>query len=512
MNESDNLSINESAETSESFSQKSQTDETTSISENSNDAVEKLEKDGSDMMAGVPTEYFWWDTVHDCHFDGRSDIPIYDEWLMMNTTKGYLEVGEPYIFPLGWKFINITFKGKVYSPGEKIYDEMFLYSSDREAIYKELRYNYEPLLFNVNINYKGLPKDIADTLPAFDTNPILSGSQYQIPEGPKVEGYVSEKYVMIPTAPYESQREIGSEIYVAGGTHANSITYVYKPEEKLEAQPVISHFIDIDGKLLGEETTCTGEIGEAYSTKAKVIPGYTLIRIDGDTDGKFTSTQQQVTYIYLKDDVNHFDGTYADYDGNMITTISDLDRELKIVKNVNVSFLNYKDNKLNLEIVGTTQRLNILGSIQSVTKRIQTQNGRIYYVIIVDNKQYVIHSDAFQAIPTASDLTQESDLAKYQNISLDFSGNYLNQINEVNRTVTLVNNYNVYDLLKTDGDVAIPPYTGTVSSLGMKDDVFTVTQEFVSSYGSKYYKILVDGYSYFINAAAFIIDSVKSFF
>lgn len=101
---------------------------------------------------------------------------------------------------------------------------------------------------------------------------------------------------------------------------------------------------------------------------------------------------------------------------------------------------------------------------------------------------------------------------KYASVSLDFLGNYLDKINSVNHTISLVNNYNVYDLLKTDGDAAIPPYTGTVSSMGLKDNVFTVTQEFVSSYGIKYYKIMVEGYSYFVNAAAFVVESIKEFF
>lgn len=48
--------------------------------------------------------------------------------------------------------------------------------------------------------------------------------------------------------------------------------------------------------------------------------------------------------------------------------------------------------------------------------------------------------------------------------------------------------------------------------MGLKDNVFTVTQEFVSSYGIKYYKILIEGYSYFINSAAFIVEAVKSLF
>lgn len=465
------------------------------------------------MIALAWNEDYWWDTINNRGFTFNNDIPFWSGGKSeINTTQGYIELGEPYIFEIGWEFENITFRGKAYSSGERIYDDLFRAPLDYKAIKQQLRYNYEPQHYNVKIYYRGLPDEIKEILPKVDPTPILNGTMYTIPEPPKVEGYVTEEFAMVWTAPFFTPRMIGSEIYISGGTLSDGISYGYKLEEQLEAKPVISRYLNTEGESIAEETSIIGEIDQEYTTTAKTIHGYTLVKIDGPTSGRFTSNQQVVNYIYLKDDLYNFNGSYIDYAENTVTSITDIERQLKIVKNANLSLLDYDDNKLKVDVIGTTHQSNLVGTVQTVSKRIQTKNGRVYYVLPIDGKQYILHSEAFQALPTSSDFSEESDLDKYASVSLDFLGNYLDKINRVNHTITLVNNYNVYDLLKTDGDVAIPPYTGTVESMGLKDNVFTVTQEFVSSYGIKYYKILVQGYSYFVNAAAFVIESVKSLF
>ncbi|EOH94139.1 MucBP domain-containing protein [Enterococcus pallens] len=464
-----------------------------------------------EMISSITTETFWWDTVHNKNFRYNSDIPPNDAgYCTTNHTQGYLELSDTRKFDVGWKFINITFKGEVYSPGDRIYDEMFLGNPNTEELQKHLRYNFEPLLFNVQISYQGLPSDVVETLPKFDPNPVLSETMYTIPEAPEVEGYVSADYVWFRTSPYDMRVKIGDQISVSGGTISDRFIYIYEP--KVEAQPVVSYYLDTEGNPLADEASTLGEIDEEYTTTAKTIPGYTLVKVEGNTSGKYTAAQQEVRYIYLKDSPGNFDGSYIDYAENTVTSINDVERQLKIVKNANLSLVSYENNKLTSKVIGSTQQANLVGTVQTVSKRIQTENGRVYYMMTIDGKQYILHSNAFQALPTSSDFEQESDLDKYANVSLDFVGNYLDKINSVNHTISLVNNYNVYDLLKTDGDAAIPPYTGTVSSLGLKDSVFTVNQEFVSNNGIKYYRILVEGYSYFINAAAFVIETVQSMF
>lgn len=477
------------------------------------DKQETQKESEIDKIALAYNEDYWWDTINNRGFTYNDDIPFWSGGKSeINTSQGYIELGEPYIFETGWKFVNITFRGNIYSSGDRIYDELFKGILNYQEIEKQLRYNYEPQLYNVKISYRGLPDEIKETLPKVDPNPILNGTMYTIPAPPKVEGYVTEEFALVWTAPFFMPRMIGSETYISGGTLSDEISYGYKPEEELIAQPIIVHYLDINGNTINEEDSIIGGIDEDYTISAKTIPGYTLVKTEGATSGKFTSKQQEVIYIYIKDDSSNFNGSYIDYAENNISSIADIERQLKIVKNVNLSLVTYSDNQLNVNVVGTTQQFNLLGTIQTVSKRIQTKNGRVYYMLWFDGKQYVLHSEAFQALLPSSDFTQESDLDKYASVSLDFLGNYLDKVNNVNHRISLVNNYNVYDVLKTDGDAAIPPYAGTVSSMGLKDNVFTVTQEFVSSYGIKYYKILIEGYSYFINSAAFIVEAVKSLF
>lgn len=507
---SESTTVDESEEAASTQSTQTSTEAATTSTDEDQENGEEAEWE---RISSVTTQSFWWDTVHEKNFRFNSDIPPYDAGdCITNHTKGYMDLSDTTKFKVGWRFINITFKGKVYSPGDRIYDDMFFDEKHTsiEVLQKHLRYNFEPLLFNVQISYEGLPADIVETLPKFDPTPILSGEMYTIPEAPEIEGYVSADYVMFRTSPYDMPTKIGSQIYVSGGTISDRFYYVYEP--KAEPQPVISYYLDTEGNSIADEVPILGEIDEEYTTTAQTIPGYTLVKVEGNTSGKYTAVQQEVRYIYLKDSPDNFEGSYIDYAENTVTNINDIDRQLKIVKNANLSLVSYENGKLTSKVIGSTQQSNLVGTVHTVTKRIQTKNGRVYYMLTIDGKQYILHSDAFQALPTSSDFTQESDLDKYANVSLDFLGNYLDKINSVNHTISLVNNYNVYDLLKTDGDAAIPPYTGTVASLGLQNSVFTVNQEFVSSNGIKYYRILVDGYSYFINAAAFIIETVQSLF
>lgn len=456
---------------------------------------------------------YLYDTTHDMH------IIMPDYWqgyygmlsgsYPINLTKGYLEIlYSPYNFDSGWKFVNITYKDKIYKVGDKIYDTAFLGRVDKEELYKNLHFNYVPLEFNVKFNYRvdmfgSFPEDIMATLPESDPTPILSGSMYRVPKAPEVPGYtfsLAYKYrehIYLPI-------EVETETYVAGGTRWDNITYVYTKIK--DPQPVVSTYVDTQGNVISEAISITGDLGAAYTTTAKTIPGYTLVKVDGPTSGKYTETKQEVVYTYINDATYEFKDTYLDYSANTVVSISDLDKQFKIVKNVNLSLLSYENGKINFRVIGTSQGNQLLGTIQTVSKRLQTKNGSIYYVIEIDGKKYALYSDAFQSMPTASDLTQEFDLAKYSGVSLDFKGNHLEKMNTVDLMLTLGSNYNVYDLLKTSGDAAISPFAGTTAGLGIQGSTFNITQEFISNHGSKYYKVIVNSVSLIINAAAFMAN------
>ena len=91
---------------------------------------------------------------------------------------------------------------------------------------------------------------------------------------------------MVWTAPFFMPRMIGSETYISGGTLSDEISYGYKPEDELIAQPIIVHYLDINGNTINEEDSIIGGIDEDYTISAKTIPGYTLVKTEGATSGK----------------------------------------------------------------------------------------------------------------------------------------------------------------------------------------------------------------------------------
>ena len=80
------------------------------------------------------------------------------------------------------------------------------------------------------------------------------------------------------------------------------VTYVYKKVEapKPSTGDVTSKYVDENGNPLADPEKQTGEVGKDWSTKPKEIPGYELVRVEGDEAGKYTEEDQEVIYVYKK--------------------------------------------------------------------------------------------------------------------------------------------------------------------------------------------------------------------
>jgi len=61
---------------------------------------------------------------------------------------------------------------------------------------------------------------------------------------------------------------------------------------------VLVQYVDQDKQQLAPPTTLTGKLGTAFTTTAKVMPNYELVKTVGPTKGTYTETLQTVTYIY----------------------------------------------------------------------------------------------------------------------------------------------------------------------------------------------------------------------
>ncbi|HBM4073598.1 TPA: MucBP domain-containing protein [Listeria innocua] len=82
--------------------------------------------------------------------------------------------------------------------------------------------------------------------------------------------------------------------------NAQTVTYVYRA---IKAEPILAKEVTVDyqdelGAKISETEVLTGEIGETYTTVAKTIDGYTLIKSPTNANGIFNENPQTVTYVY----------------------------------------------------------------------------------------------------------------------------------------------------------------------------------------------------------------------
>ena len=61
---------------------------------------------------------------------------------------------------------------------------------------------------------------------------------------------------------------------------------------------LVVKYVDEKGKDLIPAETTEGKVGDEYSTSGKVIPGYVLVRVEGETKGKIGTDGSTVTYVY----------------------------------------------------------------------------------------------------------------------------------------------------------------------------------------------------------------------
>ena len=109
----------------------------------------------------------------------------------------------------------------------------------------------------------------------------------------------------------------------ASGTftdQSQTVTYVYT-KNPVVGGDVTARYVDTDGNVISEKVIKSGNIGDAYTTEQKSIPGYTFKEVQGSASGTFTDQSQTVTYVYTKDPVAGGSVTvkYVDTDGNVIS-------------------------------------------------------------------------------------------------------------------------------------------------------------------------------------------------
>lgn len=84
----------------------------------------------------------------------------------------------------------------------------------------------------------------------------------------------------------------------------------------IQGGDVTVHYQDIAGEELLPDVVLSGKVGEEYEAEEKLIDGYTFKKVKGASSGKFTPEEQEVTFIYEKNEIvfNYFkNGYWRDY-------------------------------------------------------------------------------------------------------------------------------------------------------------------------------------------------------
>ncbi|MCE6031261.1 MucBP domain-containing protein, partial [Lactiplantibacillus pentosus] len=104
----------------------------------------------------------------------------------------------------------------------------------------------------------------------------------------------------------------------ATGTFSSEPQHVVYVYTKQIPQPVTASYQDENGQTLKPDVTHTGEIGAAYQTEALEIPGYDLVKTNGNASGVFTKEPQTVVYVYAKQIPQPVTASYQDENGQTL--------------------------------------------------------------------------------------------------------------------------------------------------------------------------------------------------
>ena len=183
------------------------------------------------------------------------------------------KVGEPYETNgkqvNGWGIIDI--------PG----NANGVYTEDaQEVVYLYERKKAAPL----TVKYQDVDGNIVE--PTIKLTGDI-GESYTV-EKKEIEGYSIKEVIGNPIGVFSEEEQ--------------KILFIYNEIQEQSANIVV-RYQDNWGNKIEEDTIVEGLIGEAYSIESKAIDGYTFKEAKGDISGLFSKDKQEVTFIYVKDNV-----------------------------------------------------------------------------------------------------------------------------------------------------------------------------------------------------------------
>ena len=141
-------------------------------------------------------------------------------------------------------------------------------------------------------NIPGQPTDPIK-YPNDPTDPTKPGTEK--PKAPYVPGFTPKDKDGNPLKPVNPNNpEEGYEVpnIPTDPSQDTPINYVANKAN------LVVKYVDEKGKDLIPSETTEGKVGDEYTTSGKVIPGYVLVRVDGEAKGKIGKDGSTVTYVY----------------------------------------------------------------------------------------------------------------------------------------------------------------------------------------------------------------------
>ena len=140
-------------------------------------------------------------------------------------------------------------------------------------------------------------------IPGQPTNPIKYPNDPQDPTKPGkptevlpyVPGYTPEDKDGNPLKPVDPTDPTKGYVVPNIPTDPSQDTIINYVANKAK---LVVKYVDENGKDLIPAETTEGKVGDEYSTTGKVIKGYVLVRVDGETKGKIGKDGSTVTYVY----------------------------------------------------------------------------------------------------------------------------------------------------------------------------------------------------------------------
>ena len=152
------------------------------------------------------------------------------------------------------------------------------------------------------VTYKPLGSWVPN-IPGQPTNPIKYPNDPQDPTKPGkptevlpyVPGFTPEDKDGNPLKPVDPKDPSKGYVVPNLPTDPSQDTVINYVANKAK---LVVKYVDEKGKDLIPAETTEGKVGDEYTTTGKVIPGYVLVRVDGEAKGKIGTDGSTVTYVY----------------------------------------------------------------------------------------------------------------------------------------------------------------------------------------------------------------------